>query len=474
MDRTAEQQQSVAPSGDAVVPSRGRKERWYFTPQEINQIPSILDGGIHPDKELWSRYQCAELCQNIGQKLQLLQIAINTAILYMHRFYQYHSFTRFRPYTMAPVFVFLAAKVEEQPRRLEHVVKQTYRILNPGDPVVLPTDSEKYSEEMQNVVTHENVLLQTLAFDLRVEHPHTHVIRCCQLIRCEKEVSHAAYALASVALHCTKVCIQYKPVEVACMCIDVASRWSNVKIPLSTEGQAWYSYMDPLITEDQIGRVAKDFLDSVDRYSERVRQKIWNQVLGQGNTPMGMKARGNGVMPQTKHETTGSTSASVPSGGPQPPVPAGHDPVVAGQPTVGQMAGASQGTAAKLQGPSHGVPSVPGQPRPPSASRPPIPAPPPGQPPQIPPPPPPMKMDARSPAPPPPPGAPRMPNDHRRPSGPTNPPTKPPLDGKRTRDGDIVLPRPIPGSGGSNGLAPGYYTGDLPENASLKRRKANM
>lgn len=29
----------------------------------------------------------------------------------------------------------------------------------------------------------ENVLLQTLGFDLAVDHPHTHIIKCCQLVR---------------------------------------------------------------------------------------------------------------------------------------------------------------------------------------------------------------------------------------------------------------------------------------------------
>ena len=29
----------------------------------------------------------------------------------------------------------------------------------------------------------ENVLLQTLGFELAIDHPHSHVVRCCQLVR---------------------------------------------------------------------------------------------------------------------------------------------------------------------------------------------------------------------------------------------------------------------------------------------------
>lgn len=33
------------------------------------------------------------------------------------------------------------------------------------------------------LVMNENILLQTLGFDLAVDHPHTHIIKCCQLVR---------------------------------------------------------------------------------------------------------------------------------------------------------------------------------------------------------------------------------------------------------------------------------------------------
>ena len=45
--------------------------------------------------------------------------------------------------------------------------------------------SQQYLEQAQDLVFNENVLLQTLGFDVAIDHPHTHVVRCCHLVRGE-------------------------------------------------------------------------------------------------------------------------------------------------------------------------------------------------------------------------------------------------------------------------------------------------
>jgi cyclin T len=42
---------------------------------------------------------------------------------------------------------------------------------------------QQYLEQAQELVFNENVLLQTLGFDVAIDHPHTHVVRCCHLVR---------------------------------------------------------------------------------------------------------------------------------------------------------------------------------------------------------------------------------------------------------------------------------------------------
>lgn len=58
------------------------------------------------------------------------QLCINTAIVYMHRFYVFHSLSQFHRNAIASAALFLAAKVEEQPRKLEHVIKVAHMCLH--------------------------------------------------------------------------------------------------------------------------------------------------------------------------------------------------------------------------------------------------------------------------------------------------------------------------------------------------------
>lgn len=50
--------------------SNSNPERWYFSKEQIRNSPSVKDGIEHA-KELGYRQQCANLIQDIGQRLQV-------------------------------------------------------------------------------------------------------------------------------------------------------------------------------------------------------------------------------------------------------------------------------------------------------------------------------------------------------------------------------------------------------------------
>jgi cyclin T len=52
----------------------------------------------------------------------------------MHRFYVFHPFTVFCYGDMAAAFLFLACKVEDQPRVVEEVINIAYRCRHPDQP----------------------------------------------------------------------------------------------------------------------------------------------------------------------------------------------------------------------------------------------------------------------------------------------------------------------------------------------------
>lgn len=72
----------------------------------------------------------------------------------------------------------------------------------------MPADATKdasYQEQAQDLVFNENVLLQTLGFDVAVDHPHTHVVKTCHLVKgwfpfCPKKTSKYFYRFISILM----------------------------------------------------------------------------------------------------------------------------------------------------------------------------------------------------------------------------------------------------------------------------------
>lgn len=52
-------------------------------------------------------------------------------------------------------------------------------------------------DQAQELVTNENILLQTLGFDVVIEHPHTFVVRGTQLVKATKELAQSSYFMAT-------------------------------------------------------------------------------------------------------------------------------------------------------------------------------------------------------------------------------------------------------------------------------------
>ncbi|XP_051886895.1 cyclin-T2a isoform X4 [Pristis pectinata] len=244
--------------------------KWYFTREQLENTPSRRCG-IDTDKELSYRQQAANLVQDMGQRLNVSQLTINTAIVYMHRFYMQHSFTRFHRNVISPAALFLAAKVEEQPRKLEHVIKVVHACLNPQEPP-LDVKSDAYLQQAQDLVILESIILQTLGFEITIEHPHTDVVKCTQLVRASKDLAQTSYFMATNSLHLTTFCLQYKPTVIACVCIHLACKWSNWEIPVSTDGKHWWEYVDPSVTLELLDELTHEFLQILEKTPSRLKR----------------------------------------------------------------------------------------------------------------------------------------------------------------------------------------------------------
>ncbi|NXX98803.1 CCNT1 protein, partial [Centropus bengalensis] len=201
------------------------------------------------------------------------QLTINTAIVYMHRFYMVQSFTQFHRNSVVPAALFLAAKVEEQPRKLDYVIKVAHACLHPQEPP-LDTKSEAsaYLQQAQDLVILESIILQTLGFEITIDHPHTHVVKCTQLVRASKDLAQTSYFMATNSLHLTTFSLQYTPPVVACVCIHLACKWSNWEIPVSTDGKHWWEYVDGTVTLELLDELTHEFLQILEKTPNRLKR----------------------------------------------------------------------------------------------------------------------------------------------------------------------------------------------------------
>uniref|UniRef100_S4REG9 Cyclin T2 n=1 Tax=Petromyzon marinus TaxID=7757 RepID=S4REG9_PETMA len=254
--------------------------KWFFSREQLEATPSRRCG-IEVDKELSYRQQAANLIQDMGQRLNVSQLTINTAIVYMHRFYMLQTFSKFHRNAISPAALFLAAKVEEQPRKLEHVIKVAHACLNPQE-APLDTKSDAYLQQAQDLVMNEHVMLQTLGFEITIDHPHTYVVKCTQLVRASKDLAQTSYFMATNSLHLTTFCLQHKPTVVACVCIHLACKWSNWEIPVSSDGKPWWEYVDNGVSMNLLDALTHEFLQILEKTPNRLKRiRNWKAYQNQ-------------------------------------------------------------------------------------------------------------------------------------------------------------------------------------------------
>lgn len=79
--------------------------------------------------------------------------------------------------------LFLASKVEEVPRKLREFVKLVYhyvyrpRLEKEGRTV---NDQEVVDEIQKKIIESEKLILKTIAFDINIDHPYSHLLRLIQ------------------------------------------------------------------------------------------------------------------------------------------------------------------------------------------------------------------------------------------------------------------------------------------------------
>ena len=85
----------------------------------------------------------------------------------------------------------------------------------------------------------------------------------------------------SCSLHLTTMCLRHPPKIVACVCIHLACKWSNYKIPLSRLKKEWFMHvlepnwsMDSITTLNLLEELTNEFLTIFEQCPSRLKKKI--------------------------------------------------------------------------------------------------------------------------------------------------------------------------------------------------------
>ncbi|CAH8588479.1 unnamed protein product [Dicrocoelium dendriticum] len=256
--------------------------------------PSMLDG-MDSELETELRIMGCELIQDSGVLLRLPQVAMATAQVLYQRFFYSKSFIRhfYEHYSMACIF--LAAKLEECPRRIRDVINVFHHIRQVREqrvptPVML---DQSYSNLKNQVIKAERRILKELGFCVHAKHPHKLII--CYLKALEQETNgklvQTAWNYMNDSLR-TDLFVRYLPEAIACACIYLAA--CNLGIPLPRHPAWWemftvddesvreislcllrlYARPKPNVTEieSELSKLRKNLMEAKEREVELKKQ----------------------------------------------------------------------------------------------------------------------------------------------------------------------------------------------------------
>lgn len=212
---------------------------WIFDDDQLAQTPSIK-AGMTENQELSCRIEGARFIQELGSiNLNLHHNTTATASVYFHRFYMYHSFNSFQIYPMATACLFLAGKAEETPKKSNDLLKCCRKILSESD---FATFQESGVEPKDELLALEKILLQTLKFDLEVEHPYENLLEFAKQLHLEndhfpdannsflqRELIQKAWTFLNDS-YCTNICLQYEPEVIAISMLFLARKVGKFRI----------------------------------------------------------------------------------------------------------------------------------------------------------------------------------------------------------------------------------------------------
>ena len=280
-----------------------------------NQLPSCVRSKLTPEEERSKRMKTCRFIEEASRILRLPRVATSTALVFFHRFYAVHSFAEHDRFEVAVACILIAAKTEESPRKLAHVIQECWKLKNSAKknvPVVdgsntsnvagdtntstssngdmlspptadnisprlpyvdksgfMDTKSEEFVSLKERILLLERVILHTIGFELSVDHPYKFLVDLCKRIVPSRLIEYTNPTIPSPTtksmmndlVQCsmnfandsmhTSLCLQYPPKAIAITCVYMSCQVCKMK-PI--ENKTWVDILGSDIDMDILAR----------------------------------------------------------------------------------------------------------------------------------------------------------------------------------------------------------------------------
>ncbi|KAM0735625.1 Cyclin-K [Formica fusca] len=234
---------------------------WYYEKKELRNTPSIQDG-IDYETECRYRKEGARFIIDTGTKMDLGYNTMATGVVYFHRFYMFHSFKNFPRYVTACCCLLLAGKVEETPKKCKDIIRTAKTLVSEQKFMTFGEDPK------EEVLTLERILLQTIKFDLQVEHPYSYLLKYAKCLKGDKnklqKMVQMAWTFVNDSL-CTTLSLQWEPEIIAVALMYLAGKLSKFEVVDWVGRQSkhlrWWDMFVEDVTMDLLEDICHQVLD---------------------------------------------------------------------------------------------------------------------------------------------------------------------------------------------------------------------
>ncbi|CAF3859781.1 unnamed protein product [Rotaria sp. Silwood1] len=193
-----------------------------------------MNEGLPYDVEYDLRLIGCELIQTACLLLRLPQTAVATGQVLFHRYFYSSSFIRRPMEIFAMACTNLAAKIEENARRIRDVINVFHHIkqIRSGKTIRPLLIDQIYIDRKNEVIKAERRLLKELGFCVYVKHPHKMITVYLKVLEKEREKNlvQTAWNYMNDSLR-TDIFLRFTPETIACACIDLAARTLQISLP---------------------------------------------------------------------------------------------------------------------------------------------------------------------------------------------------------------------------------------------------